>query len=315
MQKIPPFNNLDLNLLRIFRVLLREKNMRITAEKLHVTQPAISQSLQKLRLQLGDELFVKVAGGLEATPFAIELERAICQHFDALEQSLSNLNEFKPKEFSGTLRIALSHIVMPCIASNLYQRFQSIAPKMQLELICWGHSTPALLQSGEIFYGVHYDLDSLSKEIARRALTTITGVAIVGENHPHNKSSISLEEVSHYPIASHISQGWNDNFVMAQDVIASHGYEVNIGFRSSDLLSLIHITETSNMVLPQSNLFPIERFPKLKMLKAETDKHHIQLKVYGYTHSKNRNSALAQWLEGIVTDELNAAIARNPLPD
>lgn len=73
------FQKLDLNLLRTFRVLLQERNARKTAERLFVTQPAISQALQKLRFHLDDELFVKVQGGLEPTPFALQVEEKIVE--------------------------------------------------------------------------------------------------------------------------------------------------------------------------------------------------------------------------------------------
>ncbi|OJI49530.1 LysR family transcriptional regulator [Vibrio vulnificus] len=54
------FYSLDLNLLRTFMVLYQEKNMRKASKRLFVSQPAISQALQKLRHHFGDELFVKV---------------------------------------------------------------------------------------------------------------------------------------------------------------------------------------------------------------------------------------------------------------
>lgn len=58
------FANLDLNLLRTFLVLFQELNMRKASVRLNVSQPAISQALQRLRHHFDDELFVKVRSGL-----------------------------------------------------------------------------------------------------------------------------------------------------------------------------------------------------------------------------------------------------------
>ncbi|GAM76858.1 transcriptional regulators [Vibrio ishigakensis] len=57
------FANLDLNLLRTFLVLSQELNMRKASVRLNVSQPAISQALQRLRHHFDDELFVKVRSG------------------------------------------------------------------------------------------------------------------------------------------------------------------------------------------------------------------------------------------------------------
>ena len=53
------FHTLDLNLLKTFMILMQEKNMRKVSQRLFVSQPAISQALQKLRNHFDDELFVK----------------------------------------------------------------------------------------------------------------------------------------------------------------------------------------------------------------------------------------------------------------
>ncbi len=61
---------MDLNLLRTFLVLSQDLNTRKSSDRLFVSQPAISQALQKLRYHLNDDLFVKVPNGLKPTLFA-----------------------------------------------------------------------------------------------------------------------------------------------------------------------------------------------------------------------------------------------------
>src|ERR1700753_2280421 len=62
--------NIDLNLLLVFDVLYRTQNTTRAAETLHLTQPAVSNALKRLRLQFDDVLFVKTATGMEPTPRA-----------------------------------------------------------------------------------------------------------------------------------------------------------------------------------------------------------------------------------------------------
>ena len=69
--------NLDLNLLRVFMALLEEQSATRAGERLGLTQSAVSHSLGRLRLALGDDLFVRGAAGLQATPRALEISQPV----------------------------------------------------------------------------------------------------------------------------------------------------------------------------------------------------------------------------------------------
>ena len=60
----------DLNLLVALQILLEERNVTRAAERLSVSQPALSKTLQKLRDSFEDELFTRTAHGLVPTPRA-----------------------------------------------------------------------------------------------------------------------------------------------------------------------------------------------------------------------------------------------------
>jgi len=63
----------DLNLLVIFNQLLKDRRVSSTADKLGLSQPAVSNALKRLRVMLKDELFVRTARGMEPTPYALQL--------------------------------------------------------------------------------------------------------------------------------------------------------------------------------------------------------------------------------------------------
>ena len=68
--RAPP---LDLRLLEVFEAIFVEKSLTNAALKLDMTQPAVSQSLTRMRTHFGDTLFVRAPGGMEPTPRAKEL--------------------------------------------------------------------------------------------------------------------------------------------------------------------------------------------------------------------------------------------------
>ena len=65
--------DIDLNLLVVFKQLLVERRVSKVADNLGLTQPAISNALARLRTLLGDELFLRTPSGMEPTPYAEQL--------------------------------------------------------------------------------------------------------------------------------------------------------------------------------------------------------------------------------------------------
>lgn len=72
-------NQLDLNLLKALAMLLDERNVTRAAQRLGVTQPAMSAMLNRLRDAFGDPLFIRAQRGLVPTPRALELVEPLRQ--------------------------------------------------------------------------------------------------------------------------------------------------------------------------------------------------------------------------------------------
>lgn len=81
---------LDLNLLKAFDVLMDEKNVSKAAERLAITQPAMSGILVRLRESFDDPLFVRVQRGVVPTNRALALAQPIKQLLSDVEQLLSH---------------------------------------------------------------------------------------------------------------------------------------------------------------------------------------------------------------------------------
>ena len=75
--KSPNFRTLDLNLLRVFDEVMAERNLTRAARNLAMTQPAVSNALNRLRETLGDKLLVRSGYGVEPTPRALALWPAV----------------------------------------------------------------------------------------------------------------------------------------------------------------------------------------------------------------------------------------------
>ena len=96
----------DLNLLRVLDALLRERNVSRAAERLSLSQPAVSNALNRLRDLLDDPLLVRVGRAMQPTPRALALEAPIRDALQRIEQSLSDDAPFDPASSRQRFRIA-----------------------------------------------------------------------------------------------------------------------------------------------------------------------------------------------------------------
>ena len=190
------FHTLDLNLLKTFMVLMQEKNMRKASQRLFVSQPAISQALQKLRNHFDEELFVKVKTGLEPTPFAESLANDITPHLDGLAAAVNRSHQFDPAEVDNKIRIALAPITMTCLPGFLFEQMRALAPNAQLELVSWSNSTVDEILKGETLIGVNYELLLANKEIYTPKLIDLKGRILVREGHPIKQSHVKPHDLS-----------------------------------------------------------------------------------------------------------------------
>ena len=127
--------NTDYNLYKIFLYLYEEKSISKTANKLYVSQPAISYSLKELENQLGYTLFYRNSKGIEPTMEAKELYGYISTAFNILndaEEHIKNLNNLN----IGTIRIGTpSHIGIFYLADYISD-FRKLFPGIKFELVC-----------------------------------------------------------------------------------------------------------------------------------------------------------------------------------
>ena len=118
-------DNFDLNLLVALDALLTEKHVTRAAEKLHVTQPAMSAALLRLRGYFGDQLLSKVGSNLELTPRAQELVGEVRDLIFRIRTTLRTEPTFDPRTGEREMRLIMSDysamVFMPAVTRELLQ--------------------------------------------------------------------------------------------------------------------------------------------------------------------------------------------------
>lgn len=124
---------IDLNLLVILDALLGEQHVTRAAERLHLSQPAVSHALARLRDLLGDPLLVRAGSGLVPTARALELAAPLADTL-AQVQSLLAPNTFDPASARRTFRLAMSDYGAAIILPGLIRTLRTEAPGIDLQI-------------------------------------------------------------------------------------------------------------------------------------------------------------------------------------
>jgi DNA-binding transcriptional LysR family regulator len=128
------FRDLDLNLLVALDMLLSEQNVTRAAERLHVSQPAMSGALQKLRAHLDDPLLQRFGNQLAPTPRAISLMGPVKDFLRGVNNLLQDEISFDPLIAERTFRIAMTGYCAEVYGVPLARAMARAAPNMVCQI-------------------------------------------------------------------------------------------------------------------------------------------------------------------------------------
>jgi len=133
-RRVAQLASLDLNLILVLRELLRERNVTRAAERVGVTQPAVSAALSRLRRHFGDELLVRVSRGYVLSPLAVQLERQVEEICAAAEQLFSTGSDFDPASTRREFTLMMSDYTVAVLGDRLSRLFEEQAPHAALQI-------------------------------------------------------------------------------------------------------------------------------------------------------------------------------------
>ena len=193
--------NFDLNLLLVFRTVFEEKNVTKASKKLGITQPAMSNALNRLRYLVKDELFIRGPRGMRPTQRAMDLSLPITNALNNLELALSSLN-FTPETTKKLYRISITDDVAPLILPNLINFLEKKSPNSSLRIRSeQGNEALKLLDSNELDFAVGR-FEIIPSRFGSIDLFTEKYVCIMRKDHPlANDEKLSIEQ---YLSAKHL---------------------------------------------------------------------------------------------------------------
>lgn len=237
--------SIDLNLLVVFDAIYAERNVTRAAEKIALSQPAVSGALGRLRVRLRDQLFLRGPEGLLPTPRAQELALPIRRILMELEQVLDPV-VFDPATASRTFTIAVIDYFTLVIIPPLLRSLRAEAPGVRLRFVpSSGHIFEAL-DHGDIDFAISAFGD-VPERFEKRFLLEDRYACLVARDNPLAHGKVTLQR---YACASHLlvsPRGGGRGFV--DDRLAEQGLTRQVPLTINHFSAAPLIVASSDLVL------------------------------------------------------------------
>ena len=266
MANLYDLKRFDLNLLVIFECIYQHLSISKAAEMLFITPSAVSQSLQRLRTQLNDPLFVRAGKGITPTTIAVNLHQHLSKNLNQIEQTINMMANadldkkfiiYGPQLFSTP---ELSSFINALLAE----------PDLHIEY----HDYTSINDSVENL--LHYrkaDIVITTSQVQNRALACekfydTETVLVCREDHPRLGTHATIEEILQERFTYYdVDDSWVKQYQYDNEIFLA---ERNCAFRSSSFVSTIN-------AIYQTDLIGIVPRPYYTMLKASLRLKEITL--------------------------------------
>ena len=128
------FNNMDLNLLRVFQAISDERSLTLAGTRLHLSQPAVSYALRRLRTIFNDPLFIRTKTGMQPTPAAQELAKPITRALQSVQDALSYAEQFVPAQSTRTFTLSMTDAAEMFFLPPLCEYMRAHAPLARIHV-------------------------------------------------------------------------------------------------------------------------------------------------------------------------------------
>ncbi|MFT5163021.1 MAG: DNA-binding transcriptional LysR family regulator [Alteromonadaceae bacterium] len=238
---------IDLNLLIYLDVLLREKNVTRAADKLSITQPAMSNGLKRLRTLFDDPILVRTSEGMEPTERARTLAPEIGRILRELEAALQKDEVFDAKHSRRVFRIMASDYAASVLLPDLLKRLSKTAPHVTIDILTPSDVSFHDIEAGRIDMAINR-FDNLPDSFRQKSLWQDSFSCLVSKTNPV-ADSLDLKS---YLAAKHV---W----------VSKTGFGIGVGMNPQDVQKLGWVDEA------------LAAMGKQRVIKVFTRNYHVAM--------------------------------------
>lgn len=289
--------NVDLNLLVALDALLAERSVSRAAVRLHLSQPAASALLARLRELFGDPLLLRSARGMLPTPRALELLGPVRQVLDEIDAIVQPRAAFDPASAAHTFTLSASDYVEYALVPKLVDYLERNAPGVSLEVLPLDlPSVARQMEGGEVDLCIT-GLQNAPAGLHVRPLYAERIVLVVRRRHPGVGERLSLDE---FCALEHIRVSVPGSGFSTQidQALAALGRRRRTRLAVPHFLLVPEIVARSDMISALPERLARGYAAKLRIFDPPLD-------VEGFTvgeiwHERNQRDPAQQWLRDVL---------------
>ena len=296
--------DIDLNLLVVFHQLLIDGSASVAAEKLGISQPAVSNALKRLRGLLNDDLFHRTSRGMEPTPYALHLAEPVAYALNSLQNVLSRRDSFSPEQSSRTFNLAMTDIGEMYFMPPLMKALARKAPHIRVNTVRFtSGDLRDDMESGQVDLALGL-LPQLRAGFFQRRLFRQNYVCMFRRGHPTAKNPISLKQFSELEhvgvLASNSGHGEVDT------LLERAGIQRRVRLTVPHFIAVGHILQSTDLIATLPHRFAVRSEKPFGLVTSPHPAKLPEIAINMLWHAKfNRDPAnmwMRQLLVGLFSD-------------
>ncbi|ARM85135.1 MULTISPECIES: LysR family transcriptional regulator [Marinobacter] len=272
-------NRLDLNLLHVFDTIYREGSLTRAARALHLTQPAVSHSLSRLREHFDDPLFSRQGNQMVPTPLARRFLESMRPGLTQIQSAVNQFHAFDPANQRKTYSLALRDILESTFLPKLMGRLESYP---ELEIVSQRvprRDMETQLAAGKLDFAVDVLLP-VSNQTGHELLRHDRLVVLARKGHPLTGGGLTLDkylEAKHVLVSSRSEGPGIEDFELSR-----FGVQRNIRLRCQHYYAACRVAEGTDLLLtmPENYARIIAERADIDILTTPVDLPGIDVHLY-----------------------------------
>ena len=302
-------HQLDLNLLVVFRQLLADRRVSKAAESLGVSQPAVSNSLAKLRRLFGDELFLRTPQGMAPTPFAEQLAEPLSYALAMIHSGINQRSRFDPANEQRAVTIGMTDIGEIYFLPALTEHLRREAPGLTLSTV---RNTAVNLrdelEAGKVDLAIGL-LPQLKAGFFQRRLFTQRYVCLMRRGHRLDKRRMTLAEFSAAEHLVVMSAGTGHGQV--DDLLQRQGVARQVRLTVPHFVGVGHILQGTDLIATVPERLADSLVEPFGLAKVGHPARLPEVAINVFWHARYHRAPASQWLRQQVIALFGDAPARS----
>jgi len=298
----------DLNLLPVFMALMEERSVTRAAVRLAITQPALSNALNRLRDTLRDPLFIRERYGIKPTQFAEEIAPVILETLARLDEVIIGRQHFDPATSTRQFNIAPNSFVEIVLMPGIIAKLREQAPGVKVSLTPFGNDlSDTGVISGTTDMALGRIIDPPDNVIVQHLMDD--GLAcVVRADHPDIDQAMSREQYERLRHVNVLPPGRLRVGVF--QALERQGLRRELAISVTHFLAVPEIIAVTDYcaTLPRLICKQIAKDPRLKVVSSPVDLGTFPVEIAW--HVRYRNDPAHQWFRQMLVETAAELIAK-----